>query len=163
MVRWHDVVDAEPRFAERVRARFDAQTHKLLATLRADGSPRLSGIEATFRDGDLWLGMMPGSAKALDLRRDPRLALHTSSTDPDETDPTAWEGDAKIDGVGIEVTDEEGFRRYAGDGDPPELGSFHLFRVDVVRVSTVRVDGDPPQLVIETWRPGAGLRRIARD
>ena len=163
MVRWQSVVDADPVFAAGVQRRFDAQKHKLLATLRADGSPRLSGIEATFRDGDLWLGMMPGSAKAADLRRDPRLALHTSSTDPDEADPTAWEGDAKLDGTAEEITDAAGFARYAGDGSAVEPGAFHLFRVDVTRVTTVRVSGDPPQLVMEIWQPGSPLRRVARD
>ena len=162
MVRWAEFEGAEPGFAERVRARFDAQTHKLVATLRADGSPRLSGIEVTFRDGDVWLGMMPGSAKAADLRRDPRLALHTSSPDPDEADPTAWVGDAKMDGTAVEVTDEAEWARSTGDPGA-EPGAYHLFRVDVTRVGTVRVEGAPPRLAIETWRPDTGLRRVERD
>ena len=66
-----------------MRARFDAHRHKILGTLRADGSPRLSGIETTFKDGELWLGMMPGSRKVQDLQRDPRLALHSPPVDPD--------------------------------------------------------------------------------
>ena len=38
-----------------------------LATLRRDGSPRISGTEAHIVDGQIVLGMMPGSMKARDL------------------------------------------------------------------------------------------------
>ena len=84
MANWSGVEAAAPELAARVRATMDAHKHKVLATLRRDGSPRVSGIEATFTDGELWLGMMPGSRKAADLRRDPRLALHSTSVDPTE-------------------------------------------------------------------------------
>jgi hypothetical protein len=60
---WQDVEQAEPEFAQRVRALFDAHRHKTIATLRADGSPRISGIEAVFEDGDLVFGSMPNSRK----------------------------------------------------------------------------------------------------
>ena len=93
MATWDEFARSEPDFARLVQARFDSHKHKMMATLRKDGSPRISGIEATFADGQLWLGMMPGSRKALDLRRDPRLALHSASVDPEMPD-----GDAKIAG-----------------------------------------------------------------
>src|SRR5262245_20572123 len=97
MASWSEVEAAAPELAARARTAFDAHRHKVLATLRRDGSPRLSGIEAGFVDGELLLGMMPGSRKALDLRRDPRLALHSASVDPPD-DPTTWPGDAKLAG-----------------------------------------------------------------
>src|SRR5205823_6748377 len=75
---WAVVEAAEPEFAGRVRERFGAFRHHVLATLRKDGAPRLTGLEADFRDGELWLGMMVGSRKALDLRRDPRFSLHAN-------------------------------------------------------------------------------------
>jgi hypothetical protein len=106
MARWQDVVADSPQFAEEVRRLFDAHRHKTLATIRRDGSPRISGIEATFHDGDLWLGMMEGSRKARDLQRDPRMALHSATIDPPR-DPTAWEGDAKLTGRAEEITDPE--------------------------------------------------------
>src|SRR5512135_3308265 len=92
MARWEEVAAAEPEFADRVRRMLDAHRHKTLATLRRDGSPRISGIEAPFVGGEVWLGMMPGSVKALDLGRDPRLALHSASEDPPEDDPGGWPG-----------------------------------------------------------------------
>ena len=76
MAAWKDVEQAEPEFAARVRRLFDAGRHKTIATLRADGSPRISGIECEFADGELRFGSMPGARKGADLRRDPRFALH---------------------------------------------------------------------------------------
>jgi Pyridoxamine 5'-phosphate oxidase len=164
MASWNDIVQAEPEFAAAVQRRFDAHRHKTLATLRADGSPRISGVEATFGGGQLWLGMMPESRKALDLRRDSRLALHSASTDPEMA-----EGDAKLSGTAEEVSDPSSYGVFAGastqaSGEkPPPLGSFHLFRVDIADVVLVRVGGDPPdRLVIETWREGRGVHRVER-
>ena len=115
MANWRGIEEAAPELAARARSAFDAHRHKVLATLRRDGSPRISGIEATFEDGELWLGMMPGSRKALDLRRDPRLALHSASVDPPD-DPTTWSGDAKLAGRAVEVDDPALVRRLARAG-----------------------------------------------
>src|SRR2546421_8807979 len=102
MASWSELVAAEPEFAQRVHDVFKVRKHKTLATLRRDGAPRISGIETEFEDGELWLGMMLGSVKAADLRRDPRLALHSPTVDPPEDDPSSWPGEAKIAGRGIE-------------------------------------------------------------
>ena len=61
MASFAEVESAEPAFAARVRATFDAHAHKVLATLRRDGSPRLSGIEMQFVAGEPWLAGLPGS------------------------------------------------------------------------------------------------------
>ncbi len=84
MVTWKDVEDAAPEFAARARRILAAHKHKTLATLRADGSPRLSGIECEFTDGQLTFGSMSGARKGMDLHRDPRFALHSASVDPEE-------------------------------------------------------------------------------
>jgi hypothetical protein len=159
MANWSEVEAAAPELAARVRATLNAHKHKVLATLRRDGSPRVSGIEATFTDGELWLGMMPGSRKAMDLRRDPRLALHSASVDPTEDDPSAWPGDAKVAGRAVEVDDPALLERLgAGEGG----GGAHLFRVDVTEVVHTRVGEPADHLVIEVWDEGAGLRRLKR-
>jgi hypothetical protein len=167
MASWDEVTAAAPDLAGRARALFDAHRHKVLATLRNDGSPRVSGIEANFSRGDLWLGMMPGSRKALDLRRDPRLALHCATVDPPD-DPAKFEGDAKLAGRAEEITDPARVRaivsaegQAAGEA-PPEPGSFHLFRVDVTELVLTRVGDPPDHLVIEVWREGEGVRRMQR-
>ena len=69
MPSWATLEAAEPDFAKRVRAVFDAHKHKTVATLRRDGSPRISGVEMEFSDGEVFIGMMPGSVKVGDLQR----------------------------------------------------------------------------------------------
>jgi hypothetical protein len=112
-----------------------------------------------FADGQLWLGMMPGSVKALDLRRDPRVALHSASIDPEMPD-----GDAKLAGRAIEHLNDEAKTAFTttleGAGQEMPTGPFHLFSVDIQDAVLIRVDGD--HLVIETWGEGRGLSRTER-
>jgi hypothetical protein len=140
--------------------RIEATGLGFLATLRRDGSPRISGVEPSFFDGELLLGMMEGSLKARDLQRDPRCSLHNASVDKNVAD-----GDVKISGRAIEITDEEAkasfLRSFAeANGYGPEPGPFHLFRIDVTEIATVRPGGD--HLVIESWTEGTGVKRIER-
>ena len=58
MARRSDFETAAPELAARARALFEAQKHLTIATLRRDGSPRISGIECVFEDGELWFGSM---------------------------------------------------------------------------------------------------------
>lgn len=153
-VRWAVVEDAVPEFAGRVRERFGEYVHHVLATLRKDGAPRLSGLEADFRYGELWLGMMVGSRKALDLRRDPRFSLHANPGPT--TDLTG--GDVRVSGRAVEVTDPEVVARYVAAVHPPE--PFHLFRAELTEVMRIRVDDT--QLVLENWAPGRPLRTVRR-
>ena len=160
MAAWSDVTTAAPDLATAVRNRFDLHGLALIATLRRDGSPRISGIEPLFTEEELWLGMMDGSRKAADLLRDPRLALHAATADKEVT-----EGDAKVAGRAVEVKDETGLSRFRTEfeatvGHAPPDGSMHVFRVDVNEMSMLRPAGD--HLVIEVWREGDGLRRIER-
>ncbi|MFD2092519.1 pyridoxamine 5'-phosphate oxidase family protein [Blastococcus deserti] len=158
MASFADVAAAEPGFAERVRAAFDAHGHKFLATLRADGSPRISGIEMRFVAGEPWLAGMPGSVKFADLRRDPRFALHSGSDEPE-----AWRGDAKLSGRATEVVEEgERSRFAAAAGIPPQQMSFVLFRVDLDQVVLTALNDEKNALVISSWRPGRGLTRTTR-
>ncbi|MFE0592263.1 pyridoxamine 5'-phosphate oxidase family protein [Micromonospora echinospora] len=148
MAWWSDLVDEEPDFAGRVRARFAVRKHGTMATLRRDGSPRISGTEFQFEEGDLRVGSMPSALKALDLRRDPRVALHCPTEDTPEDDPGSWDGDAKIAGIAHELP-------------PPEDGS-HRFRIELTEVVLTRVGEPADHLVIESWHPGRGLRRRTR-
>jgi hypothetical protein len=134
----------------------------MLATLRKDGSPRITGVEATFANGELWLGMMPGSMKALDLRRDARLTLHSAPDQPDLP-----HGDARVSGLAIEYSDDEtqatfsrAFKDATGNDHPP--GPFHLFSIDIKEAVLIRIGDPPDHLVIETWREGQGLTRTLR-
>src|SRR3954468_12956605 len=151
MPSWSEFEAAAPALAAQVRARLDAHVHKTLATVRRDGSPRISGTETRLLDGELYIGSMWDAQKALDLRRDPRFALHTGSEDP-----PGWSGDAKLAGVAEEILDPERVLEING----AEVGPSHLFRLDLREVSTATVDGE--ELVIEVWTPSAGVRQIRR-
>lgn len=164
MPSWDEFAIAAPDLAERIRTRFEATGLGFLATLRQDGSPRISGIEPAFALGELWLGMMPASLKVRDLQRDPRLALHSGSADKDVRD-----GDAKITGVGFQVTDPEIVKRYLASMYGPNSSGrlpagFHLFRVDIAEASFLRPNEGPQvdRLVIDIWSLDRGVRRVNR-
>ena len=155
MTSWSEFEAAAPELAGRVRSRLDAHVHKTLATLRRDGSPRISGTETQIVDGELWIGSMWRARKALDLERDPRFALHSGSEDPPE-----WSGDAKLAGVVEEITDPERVREI--NGEAAASGPSHLFRLDLREVSTVGLNDDRTALLIEVWTPDRGVRTMKR-
>jgi hypothetical protein len=150
MTAWQDVEQAEPEFARRVQALFDAYKHKTIATVRADGSPRISGIESAFKDGNLVFGSMPDARKGADLRRDPRFALHSATVDPVDGAEAKWPGEAKIAGRANAVPGTEG-----SDGD--------LFHADITEVVHTHLDEKATRLVVEWWTPTHGLRRAERE
>ena len=152
MASWKQLEAAEPELAARVRATFAVRRHATLATVRRDGSPRISGTEVVFgEDGEVHLGMMPGSVKALDLLRDPRLALHCPTEDPPEDDPSAWAGDGKLAGRAVDVS------------DPERDGAALRFRVDVTEAVHIRVGATGDHLVVEAWHEGRGVERHRRE
>src|SRR3954447_17202722 len=108
MATWGGFEAAEPELAAHVRALFDAGRHKTIATLRADGSPRISGIECEFTDdGELQFGSMPDARKGADLARDPRFALHGPTFHPVEGQESEWPGEAKVAGRAV-ATEPDG-------------------------------------------------------
>ena len=150
MASWQQIEAEAPELVARARGLFDANKHKTLATLRRDGSPRISGSEIIFADGELWFGSMWQAVKALDLQRDPRFALHSAS------DGDNFEGDAKIAGRAEEVSDDAVKRAVVG-GDGSS-GPMHLFRADITELVVIGLGGDPPDhMVIESWHPGRGV------
>ncbi|MEE1666869.1 pyridoxamine 5'-phosphate oxidase family protein [Streptomyces sp. WAC07094] len=154
-VNWSAFVTAAPALARTVEDRFGAFTHHILATLRKDGSPRTTGLEVRFLDGELWLGMMPDSLKALDLSRDPRFALQANPG----PGTGMGGGDVRIGGRAIEVTDPGAKAGYVKEAEPPE--PFHLFRTELTEVVRTHVEDDTC-LVVEIWKPGAPVRTLRR-
>jgi Pyridoxamine 5'-phosphate oxidase len=143
MASWEQIEREAADFAAKVKARFEAGTNKTLATLRRDGSPRISGSEAKFEDGELTFGMMADSMKLRDVRRDARVAMHSPTIEP-PPDPQAWPGDAKVAGLAVE-TDTPG-----------------AFRFDIREAVLVYVGDPADHLVIETWHPDRGHTRRTR-
>ncbi|MBA2504770.1 MAG: pyridoxamine 5'-phosphate oxidase family protein [Thermoleophilaceae bacterium] len=142
-MRWADVEKEVPELATRAKAFLDGHTHLTIATVRKDGSPRISGTEIQMRDGEIFIGSMNGAMKALDLQRDPRFALHSASEDPDK----GWAGDAKLAGSAEEVDHDE---------------DYHLFRFDITELVVVGLNEDRSKMVIESWHEGRGTNRVAR-
>jgi len=148
VAKWSEFEAAEPEFAARVKALMSGRKHLTMATLRRDGSPRISGTEVEFGDGQLRIGSMPGAMKALDLRRDARVAIHGPTSDPPPDDPSGWSGEAKLAGAAIELESPDASRR---------------FQIDIREAVITSLDPAGRRLVIESWQPGRGLRRVERD
>lgn len=155
MTTWEQFTGEAPDLAEAIKARFTATKHHVIATLRADGSPRVSGTEVEFRGPDLLFGSMWQARKALDLRRDARAAIHANPGDE-----TMAAGDAKLSGSAIEVVDKDELAAYVDNQHPPE--PFHLFRVDLREAVLTSVDHERNLLVIDLWRPGRPIQRTER-
>ncbi|MFJ8370075.1 pyridoxamine 5'-phosphate oxidase family protein [Streptomyces sp. NPDC094461] len=153
---WEGFRSAEPAFADTVRTRFEQYRHHVLATSRKDGSPRVTGLEVDFRFGELWLGMMPDSRKALDLLRDPRFAVHANPG----PDAEMADGDVRISGRAVVENDPGVLARFIEEAKPPE--PFHLFRTELQEVVRTSVDAQEKEVVIQVWRPGTPVRTIRR-
>lgn len=156
---WADLTDAEPQLEAAVRARLESTKHHVLATLRSDGAPRVSGTEVILAEGVLAIGSMWRAVKALDLRRDGRFALHANPGDG-----SMEGGDAKVSGSAVELTGALAARialRLSDetvDQERQEVPEpFHLFRLDVAQVVLSEVDHERGCMVIRSWWPDRGL------
>lgn len=148
MATWAEFESAAPEFAARVRARMSARKHLTMATLRRDGSPRISGTEVQFDGGHLRIGSMPGARKAMDLRRDPRVAIHGPTDDPPEEKPSGWKGEAKVAGLAFEEHSEDGS---------------HRFRIEIAEAVLTHLNAEGTRLVVESWHPERGHEIMERE
>src|SRR6266516_5864811 len=114
MATWEQFSSEAPELAAAVRARFEAAKHHVLATLRRDGSPRVSGTEVDFHGPELTVGSMWQAVIARDLHRDGRFALHANPGDG-----SMEGGDVKLSGQAVEVTDPEELRAFIEAQEPP--------------------------------------------
>jgi len=153
-MRWAELEDRQPRLAAVARERMIAPGVVLVATIRKDGTPRLSPVEPFVEDGVLWLSMMWQSTKAVDLLRDPRILVHNVITNRDGT-----EGEVKVRGTARDEPDPEIQSRYAEAvaaalGWKPEPGRFHLFAIDVDDITVIRYDPPTGDQHLTRWPPG---------
>jgi hypothetical protein len=145
---WSEFEVAAPEFAARVRSLMTSRKHLTMATLRRDGSPRISGTEVEFAGGQLQIGSMPRAVKAMDLQRDPRVAIHGPTHDPPSGTPAAWLGEAKIAGTATEVKSD---------------GPAHRFVIDINEAVVTHLNEAGDRLVVESWSPARGLRSFERE
>ncbi len=135
-MRWGAFKQAAPELADLGEDQLDRRTGVLLlGTIRRDGTPRISPVEPLFEDGELYLGMMWRSRKALDLLRDPRLTLHNTLVD-------RFGDQFIVRGRAIDIPSLDERERYSValerkiDWRPEE--PYHLFSVDVEDVTYIR-------------------------
>jgi hypothetical protein len=157
-MRWDEFAEAVPELAALGEERLRAKELCLVGTLRRNGWPRISPVEPEFVDGELLLGMMWRSPKALDLLRDSRLVIHSVVSER-----SGKEGDFKLYGRVVDVQDPERRAAYRAalkeriDWEPPEP-NYHLFAVDIDSAGFVTFAEPRYGLA---WSPAGGLRRWA--
>jgi len=159
---WKAFAEAAPAIAT-IFTRRHAATGNLcmLATLRADGFPRISPIEPRIFEDQLWIVGMPDTRKFHDLGRDPRFCLHTATVDTQVTD-----GDAKLWGIVADVQDKALHQRFATDlfeesGFDLRGQEFtHFYAADITGASAVEVGGG--HMDVTVWTPGESERVVRK-
>ena len=134
----------------------------MLGTLRRDGSPRVSPIEVAVLDGRLYIGMMPGSRKALDVAPGrPHLARHGARRSHD------MGGEGKLFGRAAPVTDlaraDAVFAAHSTEAgyDPDDVRGSPLFEVVVSGAAWQYVEGDA--FTTRSWVEGGPVRLRRRE
>jgi hypothetical protein len=158
-MRWSELAQAQPDLIELGRRKLLDPGVVLVATIRRDGSPRLSAVEPFVLDGELWLSMLVDSMKAKDLLRDPRVLVHNVITGRDGGD-----GEFKLRGTARAHTDPDLQRRYSDAvaeslGWRPVPGKFHLFAVDIGDVTFIRYDDPTGDQFVTRWPHGGEFVR----
>jgi hypothetical protein len=169
MTTWQAFTASEPELAARALAILTSTTNAVLGTIRADGTPRLSGIDPFVANGELHLGSMPGARKGHDLKRDPRLVLHGipwESRRVREGAEDPGDGDVKLTGRAVLADDDEKRAAFAAFADergfePPDTDSADVFRIDLETVVVISVADD--QLVIDRWSADEGRTTVRRS
>jgi hypothetical protein len=154
-MRWSDIGHTQPRLARLAQERLIDPGVVLVATIRHDGTPRLSPVEPYVLAGELWLSMMRQSTKARDLLHDPRILVHSVITSRDGA-----EGEFKVRGTARAENDSAVQRRYADAvaaslGWNPQPGQFHLFAINISQVTFITYDpGGSGDQHVAMWPPG---------
>lgn len=152
-MRWSEIAKHQPGLADLGARCLLEPGVVLVVTIRRDGTPRLSPVEPFVLDGALWLSMMWDSKKAADLRRDPRILVHSVITNRE-----GGEGEFKIRGTARAEHDDEVQHRYAQAvgkslGWEPQPGRFHLFEVGIEHVTYIRYDAPTGDQQVAMWPP----------
>jgi len=93
-----------------VRAPFGADRHKMITTLRADGSPRVSGIETVLEDGELAFRSTPDVRKGADVRRPCGARCTPPRSTPVEGAEAHWGRERSVIAAGRVIESAEGGR-----------------------------------------------------
>lgn len=159
MTTWADFEAAAPEVAEQGRELIDRYGFVLAGTIRKDGTPRISPVEARVVEGHLMLVMICGTLKARDILRDPRIVLNTPFVDL--SDPIA---EFKLRGRVTEVGDP-GLRAAAADATEAASGwrprdDWHVFSVDVEDAAFIYWEGGVMRMT--RWTCDGGVQTTTR-
>ena len=157
-MNWRDLESAAPEIAHLGRERLEQARVALLATLRKDGSPRISPVEPFLTQGQLIFGAMSWSLKTRDLLRDPRCVLHSAVTGPD-----SGEGELKLYGRATEADGE--IRNGCQDGwwleRPPDAAT--VFALTIEEATFISWDTEHGQMTVRRWSPLRGFTKTQRS
>lgn len=154
---WRDVELGAPGLSRLGLAQLNSARVALLGTLRRDGSPRISPVEPYIAKGQLLIGAMAWSAKASDLRRDQRYALHSAVTGPD-----TGEGELKLTGPAAEAGQD--LRASAADAwwltQAPEKTL--VFALHITQAVFIDWDIKHGLMTVHRWSPASGYAVASR-
>jgi hypothetical protein len=155
---WRELELAAPEIADLGRARLEQARVALLATLRRDGSPRISPVEPYFAQDQLLFGAMAWTLKARDLERDPRCTLHSAISGPD-----AGEGELKLYGRAIDADDD--LRDACRDGwwHGRPAGSARVFSLSIDEAAFVSWKYEGDEMIVRRWSKDGGFRTTRRS
>jgi hypothetical protein len=157
-MNWSGLEAAAPEIAQLGKERFDQARVALLATLRKDGSPRISPVEPYLTEGHLLFGATSWSSKMRDLLRDPRCVLHSAISGPD-----TGEGELQLYGRAIEAEDR--IRNSCEGGwwleRPPDVATVFAFSIE--QATFISWDLGRGEMRVRRWSPRHGLTENRRS
>jgi hypothetical protein len=155
---WAELETVAPEIAQLGKERLEQARVALLATLRKDGSPRISPVEPFLTQGHLLFGAMSWSSKTRDLLRDPRCVLHSAITGPD-----SGEGELKLYGRAVEVADQirNGCREGWWLEQPPQAAT--VFALTIEQATFISWDLEHGQMTLRRWSPRRGVSETRRS
>jgi phage I-like protein len=157
MAGWRDLERGAPEIARLGMARLTAARVAMLGTLRSDGSPRISPVEPYALRGHLLVGAMAWSKKAHDLLRDPRYALHSAVSGPDN-----GEGELKLHGSARKAAPGLGdaVAEAWWSTQPPEQAI--VFSLAIATALFVEWDLEHGLMTVHRWTPQHGYHNTTR-
>jgi hypothetical protein len=116
-----------------------------LATVRADGAPRVHPVTPRIHHGRLFVRMYPTSPKVSDLQREPRFALHSQVEDS-----SGAGGEILISGTAAMVEDEARIQKALERFPDANANRFVVFEFDIEDVRVTIYEGE--RTVRKRWR-----------
>jgi Pyridoxamine 5'-phosphate oxidase len=155
---WADFDAGAPELGRAARSVIERLGFVYVGTVRRDGAPRISPVEAHIVRERLMLVMIAASRKAQDLARDPRVTLQSPVADPG--DPGV---ELKVRGRVTEVDEEQRAAtaeavQVASGWRPQPSWRFYAVEIEAVAV----LDWDQGEMVMSRWDRRQGPRPTAR-